>query len=229
MPRSLSEQAPGCAAPAVHALVRVADLGALVWEAQPPHWAPAALQRVPWAVVRRAAPRPDLWPVGTRGGTRAERSAAWLPRHAMDGCITPQQLAATQAWRRRPSAAATPAVAVLDDVAAILTAHGFAGRWGPTGGVGFELASGVPSTTSSSDLDLMLRADEPLARKDANWLYAELSKLPVRIDLLLETPQGAVALAEYAQGTGSTLLRCAHGPRLVQDPWCAEGAAAAGR
>ena len=205
-------------APAVHALLRVADLDALVWDAGRPDWAPQALQRAPWAVVRRSAPRLSQRPVGVRGGVRSQRVAAWLPDRAVQEYITPQMLAANRAWRQR-SIAATPAVAVLDEVTSILAAHGHAGRWGPGGSVGFELASGVPSTTSSSDLDLVLSADEPMAQTEATRLHADLSKLPVRIDLLLETPHGAVMLAEYATGTGMTLLRSAQGPRLVCDPW----------
>jgi phosphoribosyl-dephospho-CoA transferase len=41
----------------------------------------------------------------------------------------------------------------------------------------------------------------------------------VRIDVLLETPNGAVALAEYANSVDHMLLRSAQGPRLVRDPW----------
>jgi phosphoribosyl-dephospho-CoA transferase len=206
-------------APAVHALLRVADLDALVWDGGRPAWASRALQRAPWAVVRRSAPRLSQWPVGVRGGVRSQRVAAWLPDRAVQECITPQMLAAKRAWRQRPRIATTPAAAVLDEVTSILAAHGHAGRWGPGGSVGFELASGVPSTTSSSDLDLVLSADEPMAQTDATRLHADLSKLPVRIDLLLETPHGAVVLAEYATSTGTTLLRSAQGPRLVCDPW----------
>jgi phosphoribosyl-dephospho-CoA transferase len=217
-----------CPAPAVHALLRVTDLDALVFEGSRPDWALAALQLAPWAVVRRPAPRLESWPVGIRGGSRAQRCAAWLPRHAIQECVTPQVLAAQRAWRQCPGAAASPAVAVLDAVAAILAAHGFAGRWGPGGSVGFELASGVASTTRDSDLDLVLSADEQLARTDANRLHADLSTLPVRIDLLLETPNGAAALAEYAHGAGAVLLRSAQGPRLVRDPWSAGEAGGGG-
>jgi phosphoribosyl-dephospho-CoA transferase len=180
------------AAPAVHSLLRVTDLDALLWDVRRPAWTLAALQLAPWTVVRRAPPRLELWPVGVRGSQRAQRSAA--------------------------------AIAVLDEVAAVLAAHGYAGRWGPGGSVGFELASGVPSTTAGSDLDLVLSVDEPMARNAAIRLHADLAKLPVRIDLLLETPQGAAALAEYAKGEGATLLRSALGPRLVADPWSADGA-----
>jgi phosphoribosyl-dephospho-CoA transferase len=210
-------------APAVHALLRVTDLDALVFEARRPHWARAALRLAPWVVVRRAAPQAGLWPVGVRGVARPQRSAAWLPHGAIQECITPQMLAAIQVWRQHPSATATPAVAVLDEAAVILVAHGYAGLWGPGGSVGFELASGVRSTTPGSDLDLVLRADEPMTRTDATRLHAELSKLPVRVDLLLETPHGAAVLAEYATSEEVTLLRSARGPRLVRDPWSADG------
>jgi phosphoribosyl-dephospho-CoA transferase len=208
-------------APAVHALLRVTDLDALAWEAHRPEWASTALQLAPWAVVRRAPPRLGVWPVGVRGSERHQRSAAWLPHHSIQKCVTPQMLATEQAWQRHPNTGATPAIAVLSEVAAIFVAHGFAGRWGPGGSVGFELASGVPSTTLGSDLDLVLSADEPMARTDALRLHEDLSTLPVRIDLLLETPHGAAALAEYAKGVSLVLLRSAQGPQLVRDPWTA--------
>jgi phosphoribosyl-dephospho-CoA transferase len=137
--------------------------------------------------------------------------------------MTPQGLAATCVWREHPRAAASPAVAVLDEVSAILVTHGFAGRWGPGGSVGFELASGLRCTTPDSDLDLVLSAKLPVTRTDAARLHTDLSKLPVRIDLLLETPRGAAVLAEYARGVDVILLRSAQGPRLVRDPWNADG------
>jgi phosphoribosyl-dephospho-CoA transferase len=203
----------------VHALLRIPGPDALVWDAHQPAWTAAALQRAPWTVVRRAAPRAGLWPVGVRGSVRAQRSAAWLPAVAMQACVTPQQLAAQRAWRQRTRVAATPPVAVLDEVEEILAAHGCAGRWGPAGSVGFELASGILSTSAASDLDLVLDAKEPIARSDALRLHGDLTALAVRIDLLLETPHGAVALEDYARGDGAMLLRSMQGPRLVRDPW----------
>jgi phosphoribosyl-dephospho-CoA transferase len=209
----------------VHALLRLGNPDALRWEGSPPQWAAACLQRAPWVVVRRAAHRLSGIPVGVRGALRRQRAAAWLSGGAVQECITPQQLVARRAWRRHPDRYTTPAIQVLDDVAAILAALGSGERWGPGGSVGFELASGVRCTTSGSDLDLVLQADQPMARASAASLHAELTKLPVRIDLLLETPHGGVALAEYISSTGVTLLRCSGGPRLVRDPWTADQAA----
>jgi phosphoribosyl-dephospho-CoA transferase len=212
----------------VHALLRLRSLDDLDWETQRPEWAQAALQRAPWVVVRRAVHPACVWPVGVRGRLRSERCAAWLPDRAVAECVTPQLLAASRAWHRHyQGERRNPALAVLDELAAIFTAHGHDGRWGPVGSVGFELATAVPSTTPTSDLDLVLQADKALTRSDAVRLHAELSRLPVRMDVLVETPLGAVALAEYAAAPAATLLRTAHGPRLVCDPWTAATASLA--
>jgi phosphoribosyl-dephospho-CoA transferase len=204
--------------PAVHSLLRLSSAEMLEWESDPPEWAPASLRRAPFVVMRRPLPRSGTLPVGVRGDARSQRAAAWVSVGAVQECITPQMLAAQHAWRQPRDFAITPAVAALEEVAAILDGHGMAGRWGPGGSVGFELASDVPSTTPNSDLDIVLAAAS-MARADAARLHAELSALTVRIDVLLETPNGAVALAEYANSVDVMLLRSAQGPRLVRDPW----------
>ncbi len=207
--------------PAVHTLLRLRSIGELIWEEGQPDWAVAALQLAPWVVVRRAEPRPRLWPVGIRGGLRLQRCAAWLPDAAVEDFLTPEMLVATHSWRQRPCADAIPALALLDEAEATLHAHGYAGRWGPGGSVGFELASTLPCVSPNSDLDLVVKAPEPIAVREAAALWTALSKLPVRIDVLLETPAGAVALAEYARGKSVVLLRTPQGSRLVADPWLA--------
>jgi phosphoribosyl-dephospho-CoA transferase len=205
--------------PAVHSLFRLGSPDALDWEMDSPAWAAESLRRAPFVVMRRLLPRTSGLPVGVRGAARSQRAAAWVPAGAVQECITPQMLAAQQAWRQRRDFDIMPAVAALEDVAAIFDGHGMSGRWGPGGSVGFELASGVPATTPDSDLDIVLDAAVSMARLDAARLHAELSALPVRIDVLLETPNGAVALAEYAQSAGAILLRSPQGPRLSRDPW----------
>lgn len=202
-------------APAVHTLLHVRDIDALEWEDPRPEWATASLRLAPWVVVRRLAPRARLWPVGVRGTLRAHRCAAWLPDDAVLDLLTP------------PMLVTRPCSPLLDEAKAILHAHGYFGRWGPGGSVGFELASGVPCVSPSSDLDLVVHTPDPIPLRDAGALSADLATLPVRVDVLLETPAGAVALAEYARGaslaSGSTLmmLRTPQGPRLVADPWAA--------
>jgi phosphoribosyl-dephospho-CoA transferase len=110
-----------------------------------------------------------------------------------------------------------PHFALLDRIAAVMSALVLA--WGPVGSVGYELASGIPAVSGASDIDVVLRAGEELSRKTARLLLVDLASLPLRVDVQIETPQGAVSLAEYASGTTQIALRTLDGPRLVEDPW----------
>jgi phosphoribosyl-dephospho-CoA transferase len=219
---------------AVHDLLRLRNIDELHWadrrigvwkEESRPDWAWAALHRAPWVVVRRTAAHSDLLPVGVRGDARHQRAAAWLPVHSIERIVTPQILARHRAWLGQPRTKLLPALQVLDDAAAIFGDLGFEDLWGPVGGVGFELASGVPSVSAPSDLDLVLDAPEPIEVRDATALLTALERLSARVDLLLETPLGAVALSDYASGKRAVLLRTQAGPRLVADPWHASWAA----
>ena len=90
-------------------------------------------------------------------------------------------------------------------------------RWGPGGSVGFEIVTGEPTTTVSSDLDLILRQDDRLELNDAIELLQALTSAagPARIDVVLETPNGGVLLADLARMQGQILVRTPHGPRLL--------------
>ena len=96
--------------------------------------------------------------------------------------------------------------------------------WGPTGSVGYELASGLPAVGESSDLDLILRSPEPLPRATAREILEDLSSLPARADAQIDTGIGSVALAEWAAGK-EVLLRRASGPVLTEDPWAVQARA----
>ena len=84
---------------------------------------------------------------------------------------------------------------------------------------GLQLASGVEALNEQSDLDLILRTPEPLARGDAEDLLAILETAECAVDLQLQTPFGAVALREWASGSRRVLLKTARGAHLVLDPW----------
>ena len=188
----------------------------------PPSWVSLALKRAPLVVVRRAPAIGDLLPVGIRGQNRSERCAAYLPVTARGiERIVPEQLVATQAWTRSQRLRQIGAIQALAEIAPWLQASGLC--WGPTGSVGFELASGLPTATTSSDLDLLVRAPQPLSWETAEALLTHLARAPVRIDVQTETPSGAIALAEYVRrgpdGQTTILVRTSDGPRLVCNPW----------
>ncbi len=210
-----------------HDLVRLREPSALRPIAPMPAWVEPALRRAPWVVVRRQRARDGLIPVGVRGGTRAERYAAWVAAGAISERRSPEDLAGSGFGIDGERHGASPARAALLRVAPILVGRGQ--PWGPGGSVGFELATGVVTATATSDLDLILRQARRLERGEAGELLIALLRAaaPTRIDVLLETPQGGVSLAELV-ATSELLLRTTDGVRLCLDPWRLEAAGAEG-
>src|SRR6202030_3244747 len=165
-------------------LLRIAAAGVLQCDTHLPQWVVQELRRAPWVVVRRASGREGLIPVGVRGAARSMRFAAWLPPGEVRQALNPRELAARRGWRAHPRAAQVPALAALARVEDCMQRVGLASCWGPTGSVGFELASGCATATPGSDLDLMVQADAPLAGEAAAALLTELISLPVAVDVL---------------------------------------------
>ncbi|MFC5694790.1 malonate decarboxylase holo-ACP synthase [Pseudomonas sp. GCM10022186] len=189
----------------------------LLWGMTPDHlpagapaWAVQALAAGHPVVLRRALCEPGLVAVGIRGSSREQRLAATMPIHSIQRLVSPEQL-------RPRTAAGLPALRALEAVAPMLAATGL--PWGPTGGVGFQLATGIAVLHDASDLDLLLRTPTCFDRQHARELLSALANAPCRIDLQLETPNGAVALREWAGGSRRVLLKCAEGARLVDNPW----------
>lgn len=207
---------------APHDLLVLREPQALRYAARhPPTWVASALQRAPLVVVRRAPAMGDHLPVGIRGQNRSERCAAFLPVGACGTRIAPEDLVATQAWTQNKRLREIGAIHALAEIGPYLLASGLC--WGPTGSVGFELASGVPTATTTSDLDVVIRAPQPLAWQTAEALLTHLGEASARLDVQIETPCGALALAEYVRrgpyGQAALLVRTSAGPGWVDDPW----------
>ena len=186
--------------------------------AHAPVWAHQVAQAGLPVVVRRAVPEPGRIPVGLRGATRAERLAAWLAPTAVVQRRAPENLRLAEGCRDLP---------VFDTLARVQSLLDDLGLpWGPTGAAGYELACGWPALHAGSDLDLLVRCDVPLPRDQARALLASLQAQALcRLDILLETPHGGVALADWAGGAARVLLKTDAGPCLVDDPWQRERAA----
>ena len=215
-----------------------------------PEWVGIALARLPVVVVRRAGAPKGLVSVGVRGESRSQRYGALISIAEIERCAGPEMLlddvlpdrmsglplsvselscaqgsAQTTAGFIRPprdvSRAGLPAFMVLQGLAPVL--RRFRLVWGPTGSVGFELATGLPVVQAGSDLDVLIRLPEWIGRDTGQSLLRTLStqaaQAGVRIDAQLETPGGAVSLAEYAGSTRRVLLRGSGEPIFVDDPW----------
>ena len=185
-----------------------------------PDWVDADwMARAP-LVVRRDTATPGHIPVGARGPQRNQRCAGELAAADVARCVTPERLAAAvldgPALDLAAAAGRLPCIAALLALAPRLRTLGL--EWGPAGGAGFWLASGLPVLRPTSDLDLLVRSPRPLSAASMAALCAMHGLAGSRIDIQVDTGAGGFALMEYARG-GKTMLKTDHGPRLVNDPW----------
>jgi phosphoribosyl-dephospho-CoA transferase len=169
------------------------------------------LRLAPFVVVRRAFFKGKLIPVGIRGYERFQRIAAWCDPKDIAEVVSPESLRTSSSGRSLP---VFHALHKLEQRWSQLRY-----TWGPTGSVGFELATSVASATETSDLDLVLRIDAPCPIEQLEKIAEEIADMPCAIDLQVETPFGAFALSEYFKRPEKLLLRTLAGPILVQDPW----------
>jgi len=193
--------------PRPHDLLRIASVEHLC--RMGPAWVTPALRDAPWVVVRRAWCAPGYLPVGIRGPSRSHRHATLIESSSVAEVLSPADL--IDRVDRLPD---LPVTDTLRRAAAVLAPTGL--RWGPGGSVGFSLATGVFATTPTSDLDLVLTADDvpPLAMlADLRDAFREL---PARVDCQLDLPIGGIALDDLFGPTDTVLVRTNDGPSLMR-------------
>lgn len=179
-------------------------------------------------VVRRESPEDaGLVPVGVRGVERCQRQAAYLPREAVLRVTRPEDLIGRVVPNAVPGGAQHRLLRALAAIKPAMDAMGLA--WGPTGSLGFSLATGHPTVHKGSDLDLVLRAPQPLSTAQTQALASVIKTSRCRIDLQVDTSVGGFAFTEWLQHIegqaehlstgGRILLKTDVGPLLVDDPW----------
>jgi phosphoribosyl-dephospho-CoA transferase len=181
-----------------------------------PSWVKPALSSCPWVVVRRARAAAGEIAVGVRGDTRGQRWGGFLSKDLIGKVVRPADLLLVG---QSSTPRVTPAIKVLQQV--IDRWRDVTLPWGPTGSVGFELATGSQVTSDASDLDIAIRAPARITVEKARALWQRIIGLQTRVDIRVETPACGFSLQEYAC-TSSTrmLLHYPDGERLGDDPWC---------
>lgn len=204
----------GSPSPAAHDLLQLDQSATGIDCAHLPRWAQDSLRWARWVVRRRAKPQTDGIPVGIRGRQRNQRHAWWIPVESVHRVVPPWELV-------HPLATYESTLAVVRTartVGALMAERGL--RWGPTGSLGFTLASGRVAIRPDSDLDVLIDTPAELPRERARELTRQLERLECAVDAQLETPAGQVSLNEWASTTGQQLLvRTESGPKLTANPW----------
>jgi phosphoribosyl-dephospho-CoA transferase len=193
--------------PRPHDLLRIASVAQLC--RMGPAWVTPALQDTPWVVVRRARCAPGYLPVGIRGPSRSHRHATLIDVGSVAEVLSPAHL--VDRVDRLPDLPVTDA---LRRAAGLLAPTGL--RWGPGGSVGFSLATGVLAATPTSDLDLVLTADDVPPLATLADLREAFHELPARVDCQLDLPIGGIALDDLLGPTDQVLVRTNDGPTLMR-------------
>lgn len=176
-----------------------------------PLWVKEILQRGDPVVVRRAITSVDQVAVGVRGQFRHQRYAGQMPRSAINKQLKPEALIHVDTQQFEHLAER------LQTIPSIM--KNFSGCWGYTGSFGFELATGVKTVTQQSDIDLLIRAEQPFEKKQAIELLETFQQAGLNVDIQLQLPQGGLALKEWARNSGKVLLKRADGAVLIENPW----------
>lgn len=167
-------------------------------------------------VVRRDVNGNGRIPVGVRGLKRDQRAAGWVNPHQIARIVSPEQLSAEESLLRSPFITQPPV-----QVAVQLSRTSWPWTWGITGSTGYALATGIAVIHADSDLDLLIRAPQPLSRTVLLSWQSQLEGALCRADTQVETPLGGFALNEWLRD-GKTLLKTDRGPRLTANPWAWE-------
>ncbi|MBM7141524.1 MULTISPECIES: malonate decarboxylase holo-ACP synthase [Acinetobacter] len=178
-----------------------------------PLWVKQVLQRGDPVVVRRAITPGNQVAVGVRGQFRYQRYAAQMPRSAISRQLKPEALTHVDVDTQQFEHLAER----LQTISSIM--KNFSGCWGYTGSFGFELATGIKTVTQQSDIDLLIRAEQPFAKKQAIELLENFQQVGLNVDIQLQLPQGGLALKEWARNSGKVLLKRSDGAVLLENPW----------
>lgn len=194
-----------------HDLLRIKGAEELISHTPIPNWVEGSLAISPFVVIRRSRAAKGQVAVGVRGTERNKRFAAFLPIDSILSRVSPEQLAQEKGWQNHSK----KIFHCLDRISDLLDVASL--TWGPTGSVGFELATGQEAVTEKSDIDIVIRISKEFTITFAQKIENGLKKLPFRIDVQLETKEGAFSLSEYVNSEGKEVLfRTMDGPFLKE-------------
>ena len=199
--------------PRAHDLIWIADRSALERDEALPEWVSHWRTHLP-LVVRRGLRADGAIAVGIRGMTRTQRATAWVQPSSIARTVTPESLVANPVSLLHSRFISQPPMQSLITFASLK----WPWTWGVAGSCAYTMASDIPAMHADSNLDLLIRCDQPESVDAFRELNTTLQQLPCRTDVQIVTPRGGFALDEWLQG-GEVQLETDEGPVQVRDPW----------
>lgn len=192
----------------VHDIVKFESIEHLEKSIPIPDWAIGSPASKNFAVVRRMPIMDNKVPIGLRGDTREQRFGTFIDKNNILEVITPPSLVnRIENFNNKPYYAALKSMKEQFEKMDIL--------WGPTGSVGFELATSIKVTKKSSDIDLCIYMKQ-IQRELLMEIWRFLEGLNQRVDVQVEIASvGAFLLNDYVKHEKSGfIVRTPYGPQL---------------
>ena len=196
-----------------HDIIKIKDINRFIKSIDNFNWIEESLTKAPFVVVRRGEILGDKIPVGIRGDSRDKRHGAYLEEENILDVITPYEISNKRLWTKNNHIKESNIFKALEVVEKVLKDKKL--KWGPTGSTAFELVSNVITINENSDLDILVKAPDYFSVEEAKAINEKLQKVPCKIDIQLEVPQGIVSLVEYARGDNPILLRANDGGYIL--------------
>lgn len=194
----------------VHDIVKFNNLDQLETISTIPDWVYDAQSAANYGVVRRMPISNQIIPIGLRGNSREQRFGTFIHENHIVEIITPNAL--VERIDKFDNKFYYPILKRIRD-----QFQQFNFIWGPTGSIGFELATSINVTSINSDIDLLIyieSLEEPLLEEVGECL----SGFSRPIDIQVEVPNvGAFLLKDYLNHKDhGFIVRTAFGPQLCR-------------
>lgn len=192
----------------VHDIVKFTGIEKLENYSTLPAWVFESSEAANYAVVRRMATSKEKTPIGLRGKTREQRVGAFIHSQDILQIMTPESLI-NQIDEYKGRVYYSSLKRIREEFSELPLS------WGPTGSVGFEIASSHPVTTINSDIDIAIypeKIDHDLLVEVSDFVES----LGARVDAQVEIPRiGAFLLNDYVKNsTSGFIVRTPFGPQL---------------
>jgi len=194
----------------VHDIVKFSNIECLEKFVPFPDWVLSTTSSLEYGVVRRMPISNQKVPIGLRGVTRDQRFGTFIKEENIIEIIKPPSLVdrIEQFQEQHYSNS-------LERIREEFNKHKL--LWGPTGSIGFELATSIKVTSTNSDIDLSIYVDK-LEYDFLKEIGDFLNTLNQRIDVQMEVPSlGAVLLQDYLNNSKTGfIVRTNFGPQMCK-------------